>query len=191
MNKPAMQSMSRLLSGCTAESYRHCCSLTGLLHSGARGPLNQLLCGSVNRLNVTHFVENYTSAAASLGAYMVSLINLDLVIAVWSLKRRSSSNRRTRKCHPTWIENVPPPLFKVHVGWVWLVSVFVPVLDLLDVIQAQDFFLTTWPAGEPGCPIQTELMNGANPNSKWSSKELLTMPQSNRLSEHSSSLLYR
>lgn len=68
---------------------------------------------------------------SQLWADMVSLINLDLVMAVWSLKRRSSSNGRTRKCHPTWIENVPPPLFKVHVGWVWLVSVLVAGAGLL------------------------------------------------------------
>lgn len=103
-----------------------------------RGPLNQLLCGSVNRVNVTHFVENCTSTPASVWAYMVSLINLDLVMAVWSLKRMSSSDGRTRKCHPTWIENVPPPLFKVHAGWVWLVSVFVPGIGLLHLIWAQD-----------------------------------------------------
>ncbi len=35
--------------------------------AGVRGPLNQLLCGSVNRVNVTHFVENYTSTTASFG----------------------------------------------------------------------------------------------------------------------------
>lgn len=103
-----------------------------------RGPLNQLLCGSVNRVNVTHLVENCTSTPASVWAYMVSLINLDLVMAVWSLKRMSSSDGRTRKCHPTWIENVPPPLFKVHAGWVWLVSVFVPGIGLLHLIWAQD-----------------------------------------------------
>ena len=50
--------------------------------AGVRGPLNQVLCGSVNRVNVTHFVENYTSTRGELWAYMVSLINLDLVMAV-------------------------------------------------------------------------------------------------------------
>lgn len=133
-----MKSMSRLLSGCAAESYRRRCSFTRLLHWRVSGPLSQLLCGSVNRGNVTHFVEKYTTAAAS---FMVPLINLDLVMAVWSLKcRSSSSNRRTRKCHPTWIGNVPVPLFEVHVGCVWLVSAFVPQLGLLDGIWAPNYF---------------------------------------------------
>lgn len=67
MNKPAMKSVSRLLSGFTAENYRHRCSFTGLLQRGVRGPLNQLLCGSVNRVNVTHFVKNYTATTVSFG----------------------------------------------------------------------------------------------------------------------------
>lgn len=105
--------------------------------AGVRGPLNQLLCGSVNSVNVTLCRELHPHRS-KLWAYMVSLINLDLVMAAWSLKRKSSGNVRTGKCHLTWMENVPPPLFKVHVGWVWLVSVFVPGIGLLHVIWAQN-----------------------------------------------------
>lgn len=68
----------------------------------------QLCCaGSVNRVNVTHSAEDGTSNPACFaggagevlrcgwsgwgrGGDMVSLINLDLVMAVWSVKRMSS-----------------------------------------------------------------------------------------------------
>lgn len=55
-----------------ASFWLHCSVLqTSLLPYRAaadvRGPLNQLLCGSVNRVNVTHFVENYTSSTAKFG----------------------------------------------------------------------------------------------------------------------------
>lgn len=76
MNTQVMKSMSRLFSSCTAVSYRHGC------YRGVRGPLNQLFCGSVNTVNVAHFVVNYTSYHGELWAYMVSLINLDHVMAV-------------------------------------------------------------------------------------------------------------
>lgn len=69
-----MKSMSWLLSAFTAENYRHCC-FTGLLKRGMRGSLNQLLCESVNRLNLTHFVGNYTSSTVSVGPTVYGLAN--------------------------------------------------------------------------------------------------------------------
>lgn len=64
-----------------AQSYIHRSSFTGAA-ADVRGPLHQVLCGSVNIVNVTHPVENYTSSAPEFLAYMVLLINLDLVMAV-------------------------------------------------------------------------------------------------------------
>lgn len=76
-----MNSVSRLLSGKNhIEPKTLLFPYTAVALKCERFPMNQLLCGSVNTVNVSHF-ENYTTEQSS-GLCKVLLINLDHVLAV-------------------------------------------------------------------------------------------------------------
>lgn len=79
---------------------------------GVRGPLNQLLCGSVNRVNVTHFVENCTSTPASFGPILYGLANKPgpcngcLITQTYEQQRQEDkemSPNMDRKCTSTFV----------------------------------------------------------------------------------------